>query len=400
MEESFFSSFYLYKEHKTLWLTSPKKAYIQYRNFRINLLSGEKYELGVSDFFEDLDQLNIGQEFEKPIVIHLLFELAYTCLDLEVKSDRNVPLAIYIEYNSVSKREIYSSDLNKINFESLSQVNLADYEERFRQVYENLLDGETYQLNLTQPFYLRPSRVMPPEEFIQFLWQDSLKVGAYAHATYIGTLDILFASNSPECLFQIESNSSTPRILTMPIKGTEKVVNNDFKHSWEELKNSAKNQAELFMISDLMRNDLTKLTGFPARVRHEKFPLQVPGLLHQFSVIDSRMPENLELSKIVKTLFPGGSVTGAPKKNTLRLIERLEGYRRGFYCGSTILLYQDRKTASINIRSAEVNYGSNEIKYGAGGGITLQSQMDQEFEETLNKLKSFLILFELKKTYN
>ena len=179
----------------------------------------------------------------------------------------------------------------------------------------------------------------------------------------------------------------------MPIKGTLKVEDADYDKAWKELERDEKNQAELYMITDLMRNDLTKLTLKPAKVVHNKYPLHVPGLIHQFSVIESSLSPNQNMCNIVKSLFPGGSITGAPKKNTMELIEKIEKFKRGFYCGSTILCYKNRKTASINIRSAEIDYTQNEVKYGAGGGITLQSQALEEFEETLNKLKSFILLF-------
>ncbi len=161
----------------------------------------------------------------------------------------------------------------------------------------------------------------------------------------------------------------------------------------QKLEKDEKNQAELYMITDLMRNDLTRLTMNPANVVHDKYPLHVPGLIHQFSVVESSLSAKENLANIVKNLFPGGSITGAPKKNTMELIEKIEKFKRGFYCGSTILCYKNRKTASINIRSAEIDYTQNEVTYGAGGGITLQSQALEEFEETLNKLKSFLLLF-------
>lgn len=400
MSESFFSSFYLHKQHKVLKLDLPRKAYLQYKHFRLDLLSGHKSDHDVNDFFTALNKMKINQDFKKPVVVHFMFELGYSCVELDVKADENIPLAIYIEYDRDSVCPIDQPQTKPIGFTSLSQNSFEDYEERFNKVYQALLRGDSYQLNLTHPFYLKPDEMLSPVEFQNRLWQDPSKVGPYAHSTYIEALEKLFISNSPECLFQVEEKQDKFRILTMPIKGTEKVRSNNYRDSWKSLKSSSKNQAELFMISDLMRNDLTKLTGYPARVRHDKFPLKVPGLIHQFSVIDSELPKNVSIFDIIKNLFPGGSITGAPKKNTLRLIQEIEDYRRGFYCGSTLLLFQNIKTASINIRSAEINYGSDEIKYGAGGGVTLLSEANQEFDESLNKLKSFLMLFDLKKSYN
>ena len=162
--------------------------------------------------------------------------------------------------------------------------------------------------------------------------------------------------------------------------------------AWEELVHSSKNEAELFMITDLMRNDLTKLSGSISKVIAKKKALNVPGLVHQFSVVESKLKEQTNLNDIVESIFPGGSITGAPKKNVMRLIYEIEKYDRGFYCGSTILLHKGKCTASINIRSAEVDFIQDEIKYGAGGGVTLLSQAREEYDEALAKLKSFLLL--------
>lgn len=392
MSDHFFSSFYLHKKHKQLFLTEPRTAFIQYKNFRIDLTTGKREESGVVTFFEFLNGIDPVEEKEKPIVVHLFYELGYSCVDLITRLDENVPLAIYVEYDKAEEREIFHGENKKLSLEALSQLSFEKYHKQFNQVYRNLLDGETYQLNLTTPFYLRPKEDLSPLDYIQRLWQDSFKVGAYAHATYVEALDKLYLSNSPECLFQINHTEGKDWIVTMPIKGTEKVHGEDWSRSWLLLKNSAKNQSELYMITDLMRNDLTRLTGNSSEVVYKKYPLHVPGLIHQFSVVRSLFDSKKSLAEVVRALFPGGSITGAPKKNTMKLISQIENYKRGFYCGSTILLYKKIKTASINIRSCEIDYTQQEIKYGAGGGITLQSQALEEYEETLDKFKSFLLL--------
>ena len=349
-------------------------------------------DLGVQYFLQEMERVESSQRSDHPLVIHLFFELGYSFFQLETRNDENVPLAIFIKYSQSVEQAILPSSSDSLSLEPLSQISFEKYHQQFNEAYRNLLDGETYQLNLTHPFYLRPSDQLSPQEYINRFWQDPFKVGAYAHATYIDALDKLFLSNSPECLFQIKTQNNRQLIQTMPIKGTERVSGDDWKEAWKKLRSSSKNQAELYMITDLMRNDLSRLTGHPSRVLYKKYPLHVPGLIHQFSVVESLLPKDKNLADIIKALFPGGSVTGAPKKNTLRLIGAIENYRRGFYCGSTILFYKQMKTASINIRSCEIDFTQNEIKYGTGGGVTLQSQAFAEYEETLNKLKSFLLL--------
>ncbi|MCO4753541.1 MAG: chorismate-binding protein, partial [Bacteriovoracaceae bacterium] len=117
--------------------------------------------------------------------------------------------------------------------------------------------------------------------------------------------------------------------------------------------------------------------------------------VHQFSIVEANAHEGLNLYQLVKGLFPGGSVTGAPKKNVLKILRKLEAYDRGMYCGSTIVLHKNLKAGSINIRSCEIDFTTSELKYCAGGGITLKSRPQDEFDETYAKMESFLQLLKL-----
>jgi anthranilate/para-aminobenzoate synthase component I len=394
MDDQIYSTFYLYKKHKQLVCTDASKAFIQYKNFRIDLISGKRSSESVSDFMDQLAEFKVGQYYEKPHVLHLFYEFGFMCVELFELIEENKPLAIYIEYESVSLDGVYDFELDDdLEFDILSMPNFEEYEEKFKETYKHLHLGDCYQLNLTTPFYFRCNEELTAKEYIDILWRDALKVGAYAHGTYVDSLGKLFLSNSPECLFQIDKKFSEPIIRTMPIKGTVKIDSEGKRdEAWKTLTKSKKDQAELFMITDLMRNDLTKINFSPAKVVKKKSPLHVPGLVHQFSVIESKLSNDNTLADILYALFPGGSITGAPKKNVMKLIKDIEKNVRGFYCGSTVLMYKNNLTASINIRSAEVDFLQKELKYGSGGGITLKSESQSEYDEILAKLKSFLLL--------
>lgn len=388
-----FSDFYLQNQHQVLHCHEPIEAFIQYKSFRIDLLTGKRFDIDVQGFFHKMEEFNMDGSFEKPIVFHLFYEFGYFCQDLEDECDGNIPLGVFIQYDEAYIEQITTVKKEGLEFEPLEHQPFHKYQQKFKKVYEHLLRGDCYQLNLTQPFYFRSKQKINPREFIQSLWGESLKIGAYAHGTFIEGLDTLYFSNSPECLFQI----SKGKVRTMPIKGTISVESEkERSNDWKQLTSSQKDESELNMITDLMRNDLTKINMNPAKVVHKKYPLHVPGLVHQFSVIQSELKQNVNLKEIVRALFPGGSITGAPKKRVMELTREIENYNRGFYCGSTVLLYKNIKTASINIRSAEFNFERDEIKYGAGGGITLLSKDLAEYQECLDKLKSFLLLFQEK----
>jgi anthranilate/para-aminobenzoate synthase component I len=150
------------------------------------------------------------------------------------------------------------------------------------------------------------------------------------------------------------------------------------------------------MITDLLKNDLNSLDRPEAKVHKLRAPLLVPGLLHQYSLISVKLSGQISLRKILHSLFPGGSITGAPKLRVMDIIDEVERYPRGIYCGSTLLLYKDQRVASINIRTACINVSERMWRYGAGGGVTLLSKAVDEFKEMESKVDSFLRLLKIR----
>lgn len=394
-KSSFFSSFFLKKQSKQLLCEDPEYAFIIYKNFRINLLTGEKEDYLASEFLDFLECYSLDDDYTKPIVIHLFFEFGYLCAGLFNLIDRTKPLAILIKYKKSKTTSIFSAVENDdFSLSLLASPNFSEYEEKFNEVYKELIEGNCYQVNLTMPFYFRMKEEFSSVDFMAQLWRKTDKVGAFAHGTYIPSLDKLLVSNSPECLFKAKKiNEHSYKLSSMPIKGTITLEDNQIEQDViDELFSSKKDRAELFMIADLVRNDLAKIQFAPAKVKHKRLALKVPGLIHQYSHLCVDVSADCHLKQIVEALFPGGSITGAPKKRVMEITKRLENYSRGFYCGSTILLSENIKSASINIRSVEVDYSDNEVKYGAGGGVTLLSDARSEYNEMVAKMKSFLLL--------
>jgi anthranilate/para-aminobenzoate synthase component I len=179
----------------------------------------------------------------------------------------------------------------------------------------------------------------------------------------------------------------------MPIKGTIVCeADLDMHEKWQELIADKKCESELFMIADLMRNDLSRIELPISEVVAKKKMLRVPKLLHQYTEIKVHLSDQVTIEKIIKNIFPGGSVTGAPKKRVMEILGEIEDHQRGFYCGSTIILMKEMKAASINIRTAIIDFNKQQLNYKAGGGITLRSDSRLEFEELSYKQKSFIDL--------
>ncbi|MFG1483239.1 chorismate-binding protein [Halobacteriovorax sp. HFRX-2_2] len=259
-----------------------------------------------------------------------------------------------------------------------------DYEKLFKTTFENLLAGNCYQLNLTS---LIEVKISNSDDLVNTFLSKELfsKLSEFAHILNFPFEDRLVISNSPECLY--EYDQATKKLITRPIKGTvAQELGEDF------LINDIKNTSELNIITDLLRHDLSAIGKNFSKVESLREFFRVPGLIHQYSKISVELEECNTLA-LVASLFPGGSITGAPKKRVVELIKEIENKDRGIYTGSTILNFDTISKASINIRSLDVASSSNRALYGAGGGITLLSDAQSEFQELKAKANSFLKVF-------
>lgn len=368
-----------------LELSGAKSAFIYFRKTRLNLLTGfpETYPLEL--FLGKLESINLQDDFASPTVFHFHYEFGLILMGLGHTVNEEAPLAVEIEYEKKRMRKKPSSKLQNIPLKTLERPTWTEYKEAFQHIQEELLSGNCYQVNLTYPFDFETHDVIDPRDLSDFFFSRP-GLSAYAHATFLG--DEMILSNSPECLFEYRNET----ISTMPIKGTREIGKN-WKKAWQEMMKDAKEEGELNMITDLLRNDLNRLQNPPnAKVIKARAPLRVPNLVHQCSVITSRLRGPVTMLRTLESLFPGGSITGAPKKRVMEIIQNVERYQRGIYCGSTILCIGKRKSASINIRTASLSIGDKLWRYGAGGGITLLSKPTSEFQEMDSKVKSFLTL--------
>jgi anthranilate/para-aminobenzoate synthase component I len=378
-----FSTFNWSKE-SVLELARPVTAYIYYRATRFNLLTGFPESYSLELFLKRLEKIQIQEKVKSPVVFHFYYELGLVLGGLGHTVDENAPLAIEIEYSSKRIKAKPTTKLQRIPLKTLERPTWSEYKLAFQRIQEHLLSGNCYQVNLTYPFDFETEESIDPRDIKNFFFSRK-GISPYAHATFLG--DEMILSNSPECLFQFKNGT----MFTMPIKGTAK-VGKTWKKEWEKMILDTKEEGELNMITDLLRNDLNRLEKPRARVLKKRTPLRVPGLLHQCSVISVDLDNPLSLLRTLECLFPGGSVTGAPKKRVMEIIQEVERYPRGIYCGSTLLCLDDRKVASINIRTASVSIGDRLWRYGAGGGITLLSRPTAEYQEMEDKVSSFLTL--------
>lgn len=384
------------KENGFKLLSQTKAAWRLYPQRVENLLTGEKLDYSGITFLEDfLSRKKIQNLKEDELwVVHTFYEAGLwwneDSKSIKEKVSHDQILGLIFDY-----QEQVDFDPSQLSDEPLAidwkSPNPLCYEEAFNKGREFLMRGDCYQYNLTFPFYGKIQKG-GLASIIQRLWRNSQNIGEFAGLTVCG--ENFYLTNTPECLFEWSfcCERKVGLLETRPIKGTTALKNNEstsFNEAWFKLSSSKKDESELFMITDLLRNDLNRIESPCAKVIAKKAPLVVPGLLHSYSHIQVELSGQVSLLGVMKALFPGGSITGAPKIRVMQIIDELEVAARGFYCGSTLYQKGDKLVGSINIRSAQGNHKTGELSYHAGGGITVKSTWESEYQEMENKFLSF-----------
>tara|TARA_B100000959_G_C14770687_1_gene537345 strand:+ start:9 stop:686 length:678 start_codon:yes stop_codon:yes gene_type:complete len=202
---------------------------------------------------------------------------------------------------------------------------------------------------------------------------------------YINYKNYKILSFSPELFFKKENNT----LISYPMKGTRpRSINSKKDQKLKvELKNSLKDKAEHLMIVDLLRNDIGKI-AIPGSVSvDDMFKVNSYQTVHQMiSCIKGKLDNSIQEQDIICALFPGGSVTGAPKESAMKIIDNLENYSRDIYTGS-IGYITPNGNLNFNIAIRTMTINNNIAKYPVGGGIVWDSIPIQEWEEAQLKSK-------------
>ncbi len=291
---------------------------------------------------------------------------------------------------SNSKHPNLSSDyiqdtLNDFSIDSSgfkSNFTKEEYLDSVKKIIEYIKAGDIYQVNFSQRFEAKFSGNC------YSLFLKLFKKNPAPFFAFINAEDHFILSTSPERF--IKRNGD--KIETRPIKGTIARGENNIEDekNAEKLLNSFKDDAELSMIVDLMRNDLGKIAkGGSVSVKEHKRLESYDNVFHLISIIEAQLKENTTSVDIIKATFPGGSITGCPKVRTMEIIDELEPVTRHIYTGSIgYFSFHNTLDLSIVIRTAIVSNGI--IGFSVGGGIVYDSIPEKEFKETLDKGKTFL----------
>jgi aminodeoxychorismate synthase component I len=254
------------------------------------------------------------------------------------------------------------------------------------RIKEWIAAGHIYQANLSQAFTATVTGDL-------FALYETLRDASPAPmAAYLKLDGCEILSSSPETFLKISGRG----IETRPIKGTRPRFSDpdEDRRSAYELQTSAKEIAELVMITDLLRNDIGQVCEFGSVEVTEMLQLETLAQVHHLvSTVTGTLRPEIDAPAALAACFPGGSITGAPKKRAMEIIRELEQAPRGVYCGAIGWLgYNGESSFSIAIRTL-VRTG-DELVYQVGAGIVADSDPDKEYEETLHKAAGIRLAIE------
>jgi len=279
-------------------------------------------------------------------------------------------------------------NINRLDFSSVgSNITRTQYFQALNTIKHYIYDGQVYQVNFSQRFQL-PCRARAID---LFHWQNHYNPSPYA--AYIDAGNFAIVSASPEMFITITNRL----IRTKPIKGTRpRIKSSDTstrrvnRQNYLQLLGSEKEKAELNMIIDLERNDLGRICQYGSI--HPVQPRSIetyPTVFHAVATIQGRLRPEVTFPDILKAMFPGGSITGAPKVSAMEIIDRLEPTARAVYTGAIGFIGLNHD-ACLNIAIRTVIITRNKAFAQVGGGIVADSQPAAEWNETLTKANALL----------
>ncbi|MEE9384830.1 MAG: polyhydroxyalkanoic acid system family protein [Nannocystaceae bacterium] len=275
-----------------------------------------------------------------------------------------------------------------------ARVDAGAYRRAVGRALEHIGAGDTYQVNLSQAFDARWKQGCSPSaaQRVAALYGHLRAKTPARMGALVAAGDHWIVSNSPETLLKIDLGADgIDQATSFPIKGTRSrgADAEADERAAADLVASEKDRAEHMMIVDLVRNDLGRVARpGSVHVSRQLQPMTLPTVHHLVSEVGCHLRVGWRLGDIVRSVFPGGSVTGAPKRRTLEIIDDLEGGEsREIYCGALLLLAPQGVQMSILIRTALAS--PQGVWLRSGGGIVYDSDPEAERLETVAKMRAF-----------
>jgi para-aminobenzoate synthetase component 1 len=293
-------------------------------------------------------------------------------------------------------RDLLSAALDRVRtpisatVEVRSNFTRGEYLGAVEEIKELIRAGDTYQTNLTQQLRVTLPEGRSPQDVFQHLRETH----PAPFAAFLKRSRSVAVSASPERFFRVADGT----ITVSPIKGTRRRGTTEAEDARlrAELLSSEKDRAENTMIVDLMRNDIGRICEYGSVMVDELCKLEEhPSLFHLVSSVSGRLKPGIEPSVVVRSLFPCGSVTGAPKHRTLEIIDAIETAPRGLSMGAigysvppSIFGLDAVVDLNVAIRTMVISEG--EAVFNVGGGIVIESEPEAEFDESMLKAAALI----------
>ena len=318
--------------------------------------------------------------FEPEVVIRL------SATEMVIESDNP-----HLIYKSITEICAATDEDGPYSFNIQSLITQKEYISIIKKLKQHILRGDCYEINFCQEFFAENAVIDPFS-----VYEKLSKVSPNPFSALYKLNDKWLICASPERFLQRKGS----QILSQPIKGTSKRMLNSAEEdqkSKEGLLNSAKDRSENVMVVDLVRNDLAKICKEGTVKVDELYGVYSFPQVHQMiSTVSGILKEELLFSEIIRATFPMGSMTGAPKKRVMQLIEQYERTKRGIFSGAIGYISPDGDfDFNVVIRSIMYNASSCYLSFEAGSGITYYSDPELEWEECL--LKAEAIKYVLRK---
>lgn len=314
--------------------------------------------------WQAIDRMNILGKQQKPFLFIIDFDMRRSIVETLPLHDQSVLFDIN-GFTHAPEKKVWNK---KVVF-CKKPVSFQKYKAAFEQVMDHIRKGNSYLVNLTQPSVIDIDL--------------SLKeIFYYSQAKYKLWLDDQFVVFSPETFVRIHAGV----IKSYPMKGT---IDATIPGAASVILNDPKEKAEHITIVDLIRNDLS-IFAKNVRVTRLRYLDQVitdqGSLLQVSSEITGQLPAGYQerIGDLLFSLLPAGSVSGAPKPQTIEIIKSVENYERGYYTGVFGYFDGENMDSAVMIRFIEKK--EDQLVYKSGGGITAQSQLETEYQELINKI--------------
>ena len=300
--------------------------------------------------------------------------------------------ALYLDGNQIQDdwTEINSinSSLNFTNFDKIQlkeRLSKEQYQDKIKKLLDHIKRGDIYEANYCMEWFSENSKIVPNEVYLRLN-----EISKTPMSAYFKNRNFHLLSSSPERYIKREND----RIISQPIKGTSRRDSDDFidMKLKKELHVNPKERSENIMIVDLIRNDLSKFSITGSVEVKELCKVYSFKQVHQMiSTIESKVKHDLTCVEIIKSTFPMGSMTGAPKIRALEIIEDLEVSTRGLYSGALGYIKPSGDfDFNVIIRSLIYDSATNYLSFHVGSAITSKSDVFKEYEECLLKAKAMI----------